>query len=165
MKSSIVSGLTLSFAVGLACGGAQEKPKHSVPPVPNMNARRYAALEERAEVAITCPIPQISYSYVEGLHRMTGCGRQVDSVMYCAGGWTCIWLDSPAKDAAFATNCPVAQLQVTRIDETKYGVSGCNQRIAYVVRCHGLQCGWVSDSVTLTAPPASSSVPPVASGA
>ncbi len=136
-----------AVALAAACGGAQKSQKPDVPEAPNMNARRFSALVERASAELDCPGSQLGYTYAQGLHHVAGCQRQADYVMYCSG-WTCVWLDSPAKDAAFAINCPAAELQVTRIDDTKYGVSGCNQRIAYVVRCHGLQCGWVSDTVT-----------------
>lgn len=130
-----------------------------------MNARRFSALLDRASAELECPTTQLGYTHAQGLHRVSGCQRQADYVMYCSG-WSCVWLDSPAKDAAFATNCAASQLQVTRIDDTKYGVAGCNQRIAYVVRCHGLQCGWVSDTISTSSSTgaATESAAPVSSG-
>lgn len=146
LQTSVAAALVMLF--GAACGGSQKSAKQDVPEAPHMNARRFAALLERAAGKFDCPQSHLTHAYAQGLHHVSGCQQQADFVMYCSG-WTCVWLDSPAKDGEFAMNCPLDQLQVTRIDETKYGVAGCNQRIAYVVRCHGLQCGWVSDTLSV----------------
>jgi hypothetical protein len=131
--------------------GRRERPAKDAPHGPNLNARRFAALQSKAEADLGCTA-DIKYSYADGMHQMAGCGKQAAYVLYCPGGWQCAWLNSPVKEAAFTLNCPEAQLTVTQLDKAKFGVAGCDKRISYGVACIGTSCQWVADAASSQVP-------------
>jgi hypothetical protein len=133
--------------------GRRERPAKDAPNGPNLNARRFQALQAKAETDLGCSA-DVKYSYADGMHQMAGCGKQVAYVLYCPGGWQCVWLNSPIKEAAFTLNCLEAQLTVTQLDKAKFGVTGCDWRITYGVACVGTTCQWVADASSNLVPAA-----------
>lgn len=114
------------------------------------------ALHRQASFDLNCPQDQLQISQaaqdqysVEGCHRRAS--YQLESCD--AASHECTFRSvvagaSPVipalnRQASFDLDCPQAQLQVSQIDEHKYGVAGCNRRASYQVEscdAGGTQC-------------------------
>lgn len=111
-------------------------PRSDAPTTPNMTPRRYASLVRLAEGELQCNT--LAYAYLgNDEHRMSGCNKHGDYILRCSGGGRiCRWVATPFKQASFEMKCPEAQLKVTRLSDTAYGIEGCDQRVTYVMTDH-----------------------------
>jgi hypothetical protein len=129
----------------------------NVPKAPNMTRRRYSNLREIALRDLGCS-PE-KYEYVgDDIHRMYGCGKQEDYVLYCPGTRVCTWLPSPRPQAAFEMNCPEHLLTLTQLTKTSYGIEGCNRRRSYSLSGES----WIGQNAAGDGEMGSENVPPTA---
>lgn len=143
-------GLVCSMPLGLAllaCGG--HHGGSTFPKAPGMNARRFANLKATAARDLSCPEESLSHEFVtdpqvkNGLHRLSGCGQRTEYELMCMMG-SCVWIQSPLRQASFELNCPQESLAVMRLSASQLGVQGCDRRATYVRICApGTGCTWL----------------------
>jgi hypothetical protein len=73
--------------------------------------------------------------------------------------------DTLRPRAAFDMNCPQPQLAVTPLNETTYGVRGCNRQATYVWSCHTVsqsqtECDWMLNGGPYALAPAQAAAAP-----
>lgn len=137
--------LLLSIAALFVLDGCRTA-RGDIPTSPSMNARRYANLEKQSEERLGCT-EKLKYTYLgENMHRMSGCAKQTEYLLYCVGG-SCHWIDSPAHRAEHDLGCPAADVNVVTLSKQTRGVSGCGKKTAYVLHCIpqglGMSCDWL----------------------
>lgn len=108
-----------------------------------MNIGKWNTLQDMAARDLRCDRGDLEYEYRgDSFHRMTGCGRQADYLLYCPIG--CVWMRPPMREAAFSLDCPRPQLSFTPLGRGHVGIEGCGQRASYVARCSDRgSCEWV----------------------
>jgi hypothetical protein len=148
----------VAAASSQACGGAR-KQGVAEPKVdgPSMNARRLAQLQKNASKDLGCPVEKLTHAYLgENDHAIRGCDKEGIYTLKCMMG-SCRWSPDVRARAEFDLDCPRAGLQVTVINETTRGVSGCGKRGTYVIS--QMWDAWILNSTNTTTTPTTPATP------
>ncbi|MCP4599689.1 MAG: hypothetical protein GY847_03980 [Proteobacteria bacterium] len=110
-----------------------------------MDRARYLELRVLAEKKLECGRGRLKYQYLgEKVHLLKGCGREARYLIF---RYYDVWvkIESFHKQASFKLKCNVEKLEIKRLDEDSWEVSGCGQSATYELVCEekNRRCAWV----------------------
>ncbi len=101
-----------------------------------------------AERQLACPKKEIQNTTLveRQYHEVQGCGSQDRIVEYCVAGVGCKYasISELMKRASFDMDCEQSDIEIVRIDQTTFGVKGCEQRATYKLTFDG----WILNAAT-----------------
>lgn len=138
LKASMLAILLASSG----CSSVQKETEYG----PNVSERRAENLMAIIERDSGCDTGEQVYSYIDSnqIHRIKGCNKKFDYILYCAGYCHWVSIDKLKQRAEFDLDCG-EELNVSKIGETTWGVKGCSKRASYIPIMNGLNVDWIQN--------------------